>query len=78
MGRGEACLGFWWGNLRAQKPQGRLGRRWKDNIQMGLQEVGCGGMEWIELAQVAGTCECGNESSGCIKCGDFLDWIRNG
>ena len=31
---------------------------------MDLQEVGCGGMDWIELAQgmgqVAGTCECGN------------------
>ena len=26
-------------------------RRWKDNIKMDVQEVGCGGMEWIELAQ---------------------------
>ena len=26
--------------------------------------------------QVAGTCECGNESSGSIKCGGFLDWLR--
>jgi hypothetical protein len=25
--------------------------RWEDNIKMDLQEVGCGGMEWIELAQ---------------------------
>jgi len=23
--------------------------------------------------QVAGTCKCGNEPSGCIKCGEFLD-----
>jgi hypothetical protein len=34
-------------------------------------------MEWIELAQdnrqVADTCECGNELSGSIKCGEFLD-----
>jgi hypothetical protein len=29
---------------------GRLGRRWEDNIKMELQEVGCGGMDWIELA----------------------------
>ena len=39
-----------------QKPEGRrpLGRprhRWEDNIKMDLQEVGCGGVDWIELAQ---------------------------
>jgi hypothetical protein len=38
------------------KPEGkrqlwRLRRRWEDNIKMDLQEVGCGGMDWIELAQ---------------------------
>jgi len=27
---------------------------------------------------VAGTCECGNEPSGSIKCGEFLDWLRTG
>ena len=26
-------------------------RRWEDNIKKGLQEVGCGGMDWIVLAQ---------------------------
>ena len=26
-------------------------RRWEDNIKMDLQEVGCGGTDWIELAQ---------------------------
>jgi hypothetical protein len=34
-------------------------------------------MDWIGLAQelrnVAGNCECGNEPSGSIKCGEFLD-----
>jgi len=38
------------------------------------------GMEWIELAQdrdrYAGTCECVNEHSGSIKCGEFLDWLK--
>jgi len=38
------------------KPEGKrlLGRprcRWEDNIKMDLQEVGCGVMDWIELAQ---------------------------
>jgi len=32
-------------------PIGRPRRRWEDNIKMDLQEVGCGGMDWIELAQ---------------------------
>jgi hypothetical protein len=32
-------------------PLGKLGRRWKDNIKMDLQEVGCKDMDWIELAQ---------------------------
>jgi len=44
---------------------------------MDLQEVGCRVMEWIELAQDrdrwGGICECGNEPSGSIKCGEFLD-----
>ena len=32
-------------------PLGRPRRRWEDNIKMYLQEVGCGRMDWIELAQ---------------------------
>ena len=34
-----------------KRPLGRPRSRWKDNIKMDLQEVGCGGMDWIELAQ---------------------------
>jgi len=34
-----------------KRPLVRPRRRWKDNIKMDLQEVGCGGMDWIELAQ---------------------------
>ena len=34
-----------------KKPLGRRRRRWEDNIKMDLQEVGFGGMDWIELAQ---------------------------
>ena len=32
-------------------PLGRPRRRWEDNIKMDLQEVGCAGMDWIEIAQ---------------------------
>jgi len=34
-----------------KRPLGRPRRRWEDNIKMYLQEGGCGGMDWIELAQ---------------------------
>jgi hypothetical protein len=30
---------------------GRTSRKWEDNIKRDPQEVGCGGMDWIELAQ---------------------------
>jgi len=33
------------------KPLGRPRLKWKNNIKMDLQEVSCGGMDWIELAQ---------------------------
>jgi hypothetical protein len=39
------------GKPGGKRPLGRLRRRWEDNIKMDLQEVGCGGMDWIELAQ---------------------------
>ena len=34
-----------------KRPLGRPRYRWEDNIKMDLQEVGCGGVDWIELAQ---------------------------
>ena len=34
-----------------KRPLEISGRRWKDNINMDLQEVGCGGMDWIKLVQ---------------------------
>ena len=38
------------GKPEGKRPLGRQRRRWEDNIKMDLQEVGCGGMDWIELA----------------------------
>ena len=46
---GEVYAGFWWGNQR-ERPLRRPRCKWEDNIKMDLQEVGCGGMDWIELA----------------------------
>ena len=39
------------GKPEGKGPLGRPRRRWEDNIKMDLQEVRCGGMDWIELAQ---------------------------
>jgi len=34
-----------------ERPLGRPWCKWEDNMKMDLREVGCGGMDWIELAQ---------------------------
>ena len=39
------------GKPEVKRPLGRPKRRCEDNIKMDLQEVGCGDMEWIDLAQ---------------------------
>jgi len=39
------------GRPEGKRPLGRPRRRWDDNIKMHLQELGCGSMDWIELAQ---------------------------
>ena len=38
-------------NPEGKRPLGRLGLRWEDNIKMDLQEMGCGGKDWVMLAQ---------------------------
>jgi len=37
--------------VNSTKILGRPRHRWEDNIKLYLQEAGCGGMDWIELAQ---------------------------
>jgi len=39
------------GKPEGKRPLGRPRRKWEDNIKMDLQEVVCGDMDWIELAQ---------------------------
>ena len=53
-----ACMGKKRGAYRVlvakcegKRPLGRPRCRWEDNIKMELQEVGCGIMDWIKLAQ---------------------------
>jgi hypothetical protein len=50
------------GRPEGKKPLGKPSHRWEDNIKVDLQEVGWGGMDWIELAE---------DRDGCwafIKC----------
>jgi len=39
------------GKPELKRPLGRHRRRWEDNIKMDLQEVGCGCLDWMDLAQ---------------------------
>jgi len=39
------------GKPKGKRPMGRHRHRWEDNINTGLQEVGCEGMDWIDVAQ---------------------------
>jgi hypothetical protein len=34
-----------------KRPLGKRRRRWEDNIKLDLQKVGCGGLDWFDLAQ---------------------------
>ena len=45
------CTGFLVGKPEGRRPLERPRRRWEDNIRMDLREVGCGCVDWMELAQ---------------------------
>jgi hypothetical protein len=51
MGEGRGVYRVLVRKPEGKRPLGRPRRRWEDNIKMGLQEVGCGVMDWTELAQ---------------------------
>jgi len=51
MGEESAVCRVLPGKREGWGPLGRPRRRWVDNIRMDLQEVGCGYMDWIGLAQ---------------------------
>jgi hypothetical protein len=50
-GEGRGVYGVLVEKPEGKRPLGRHRRRWENNIKMDLQEVRCGGMDWIELAQ---------------------------
>jgi hypothetical protein len=77
MGEGGGVYRVLVGKPEGKRPLKSSRRRWDDNITMELQEVGCGGMGWIELAQDTdrwrALVKCSNEPFGSTKCGEFLD-----
>jgi hypothetical protein len=50
-GRGEVFTGFWLGGPKGKTLLGRPRRRWEDNSEMDLREIGIEGASWIWLAQ---------------------------
>jgi hypothetical protein len=50
-GEGRGMYRVLVGKPEGKRPLGRPRRRWEDNIKMDLKEVGCGGLDWIDLAQ---------------------------
>ena len=50
---GESRVVYWVlvGTPEGKNPLGRPRHKWEDNIKMDLQEVGCEGMDWIDVAQ---------------------------
>jgi hypothetical protein len=63
------------GKPEGTRPLRTLRRRREDNIRMDLREIGWEHVDWFHLShdRVAGCCEHGNEPSGYIKGGEFLD-----
>jgi hypothetical protein len=51
MGKNRGVYRVLVGKPEEKKSLGRPRCRWEDNIKMDFQEVGCGGMDWIELSQ---------------------------
>jgi len=51
MGEESGVCRFLVGKPEGKRPLGRPSRRWVDNIRTDFQEVGCGYMDWIGLAQ---------------------------
>jgi hypothetical protein len=51
MGEGRKVYKVLAGKPEGKRPLGRPRHRWEDGIKVDLTEIGCEGVEWIELAQ---------------------------
>ena len=66
---------FFVGRSEVKRSLGRPRLRKEDNIKMNLKETGWDewtGLIWLRKGTGGGSCNCGNEPSGSIICGQFL------
>jgi hypothetical protein len=74
-GRGDAYR-ILVGEVEEKRPLERPRRRWEDNIKMVLQNrdgEAWTGLMWLRIGTGGRRYECGDEPSGSINCGEFLD-----
>jgi hypothetical protein len=81
MGEKRGAYRILMGKPEGRKPLQRPRHRWEYNIKMDVGEVGLWWRHGLDRScsgygQVAGCCERGNESSGSINCGEFLEYLR--
>ena len=69
---------FWWGSLRERDHLEDLGVDGRIILRWIFRKWDVGvwtGSSYFTIGTVVGTCECGNEPLGSIKCGKFLDLL---
>jgi hypothetical protein len=67
------------GKPEGKRPLGRQKCRWVGNIKIDLVEIGCGGVDWMGLAQDRYKLRAlvnGNEPSGSIKHLETIEWLH--